>query len=396
MFTFKTKLAMGKAVLTHQSPFYIQFFVSKYCNLKCKMCNIVEANQDVVPFSTQDIEMIARNLSAIGAGVVLLTGGEPFLRSDIDHIVKVLKKYNLDVRLQTAGLYAQKEKIAQCVLEGARDINVSLDSLDEGLSDYINGVQGSWRNAIRTISYISQTFPSKDSICALGCVLSRYNIREIESILDFATQIGWWLSLVPVHITNKSNPLNFRGYDPYFQFLPEDYSNVKQLITRLKAMKREGYNLFDSDDYLDSIYHFVMYGTPNWRKNKVCDSPNLYFAIRPDGSFSPCCDWDFPRKIYIQDSDFPQIFKSKTFQKEVKSIVTQCNGCNFGSYPEMTLSARSFSTLKERVIMQFEANHKGIRPLKEEEILSTIEQARIKYKTDAIDIKNRRETKFYL
>ena len=174
---WQTKHSMLKAILTKDSPFYVQFYVSKYCNLSYKMCNIVKANADIAPFSPDKIERIADNLVTIGAGVVLLTGGEPFLRPDIDEIVRVFRSRRLDVRLQTAGLYEKREKIAKCVEHGARDINVSLDSLDERLSDHINGRPGSWRNAMRTISFISRTFPGKDSICALGCVLSPQHRR---------------------------------------------------------------------------------------------------------------------------------------------------------------------------------------------------------------------------
>lgn len=133
----------------------------------------------VEPFKPEMIEKIADNLVKIGVGVVLLTGGEPFLRDDIDDIVRIFKQKKLDVRMQTAGLYEKRDKIAKCVEYGARDINVSLDSLDENLSDFINGRTGSWRKALKTISFISNVFPQKDSICALGCVLSRYNIDEI-------------------------------------------------------------------------------------------------------------------------------------------------------------------------------------------------------------------------
>ena len=56
------------------------------------MCNIVTANRDVEPFKPDVIEMIADNLVKIGAGVVLLTGGEPFLRPDIDDIVRIFKQ----------------------------------------------------------------------------------------------------------------------------------------------------------------------------------------------------------------------------------------------------------------------------------------------------------------
>lgn len=379
MFTLKTKLAMAKAVLTKKSPFYIQFYISKNCHLKCKMCNIVEANSDLVPFDKNKIEKIADNLVKIGAGVVLLTGGEPFLRPDIDEIVKIFKSKKLDVRMQTAGLIEKKEKIEKCVKNGARDINISLDSLDENLSDYINGVEGSFNKAIKTISLVSKIFPSKDSICALGCVLSKYNIDEIEAVLDFATEIGWWLSLVPAHITTTDFPLGFRGYDDFFKFVEEDFPKVKKLIQTLKEKKRKGYKLFDSDDYLDSIYHFITTGHPDWRHNNVCDSPNLYFAILPDGRFAPCCDFRLEEEIFVYDDKFPEIYNSKAFQDKIKVITSKCPGCNFGSFPEMTLSARSISTIKERVLLQLKAGIQKFKPLEEEQIFEIIKNIKSNY-----------------
>lgn len=372
MFTFQTKKSMLKALLTKNSPFYIQFYVSKYCHLKCKMCNIVEANSDLTPFSENHIEQIAKNLVSIGAGVVLLTGGEPFMRPDIDKIVKIFKEHKLDVRLQTAGLMQKKHLIKNCVDFGARDINVSLDSLDSQLNDYINGIEGSWEKAIETVSFISQTFPQKESICAFGCVLSNYNLHEIDSILDFASEIGWWLSLVPVHIANTEDPRNFQGYDPYFKIPKEKFPYLKDLIQRLKRRKRSGANLFDSDDYLDSIYHFITTGKPNWRKNNLCDSPNLYFAILPDGRFAPCCDFRHSEDIYVFDQEFPEIFKSKIFRQNVRKITSQCSGCNYGSYPEMSLFARHFSTQMERVALQLKTKKNGIKPISIESLHNII------------------------
>jgi MoaA/NifB/PqqE/SkfB family radical SAM enzyme len=370
---------MAKAVLTKNSPFYVQFYVSKFCHLQCRMCNIVEANRDIVPFTPERIEQIADNLVRIGAGVVLLTGGEPFMRPDIDEIVRVFKAKQLDVRMQTAGLTSKWEKIAKCVEYGARDINVSIDSLDERLSDYLNGRTGSWREAIRTIAYISRTFPGRDSVCALGCVLSPHNIDEIEAVLDFATEIGWWLSLVPAHITTLNQPMNFRGHEESFKFSSEQFEKLKVLIDRLKRRKREGSKLFDSDDYLDSIYHFVTIGTPNWRHHGVCDSPNLYFAILPDGRFAPCCDYRIDKTAYVYDQDFPEVYASKEFRGEVRGITSACPGCNFGSFPEMSLSARSFSTIKERLLLQLRTKAHGIRPFTEDEMFDTVSRVRAQH-----------------
>ena len=81
--------------------------------------------------------------------------------------------------------------------------------------------------------------------------------------------------------------MHFRGRDPKFTFDAEGVERVHDLIARLKQRKKKGDPLFDSNDYLDSICHFVKHGTPSWRKRGVCDTPNLYFAILPDGRFAP-------------------------------------------------------------------------------------------------------------
>lgn len=382
MFNFRTNYSIVKGAVTKQSPFYIQFFITNKCYLNCKMCNIVHANQGMELANLEQIEKIAINLRAIGAGVVLLTGGEPFLREDIVDIVKIFRKYGLTPRLQTAGLLGRFENMIQCSALGAKDINISLDTLDEELGDYINGVKGSWRKAIQTIGKITREFPKHDTVCALGCVLSPYNIDYIDEVLDFANAIGWSLSLVPVHINSGKKELHFRGYDDSFVFNKEDYPKVEDFIKHMHERKHAGDNLFDSKQYLDSIVTFIETNHPSWRHNDICDSPNLYFAIRPDGSFAPCCDQDLDRKIYVYDDDFAKIYKSAEFKNEVKKVTSKCPGCNFGSYPEMTLTARHPSTFFERVKLELRGNKLSHNSYSDDELFEIIHSIRRKYEGD--------------
>ena len=377
MFSFRTNLSILKGILTKKSPFYIQYFITNKCHLRCKMCNIVSSNEKCNPIDLEKIDKIAKNLQAIGAGVVLLTGGEPFLRDDIVQIVRIFTSYGLTPRLQTAGLIQKFDNMLKCNELGAKDINVSLDTLDEDLGDKINGVKGSWRNAILTIGKISREFPSIDTVCALGCVLSPYNIDHVEKVLDFAEAIGWSLSLVPAHINKNSLNMNFRGHDDSFAFKNEDYDKVKQLITRLQNRRQNG-SIFDSKAYLESIVPFIETNSPSWRYNNICDSPNLYFAIRPDGSFAPCCDHDLPQKVYVYDDDFVSIYNSKEFHNSVIKITEKCTGCNFGSYPEMTLTARNFMTFVERVSLELRPSKISGRKYSDEELFSLIEAIRNK------------------
>jgi len=359
VFYHKTYWNIAKAALTKRVPFYVQFFITSRCHLKCRMCNIVKANSELAEYDFKYTEQIARNFSKIGVGMVLLTGGEPFLRKDIADIVDIFVRHKLEVRLQTAGLTPRLPVIRRCLELGARDINVSLDTLDEGLNDYINGVKGSWRKAIETISAIESDFPKVNAVRALGCVLSPLNIDHVESVLEFAGKIGWCLSLVPVHVNHQDENYHFRAKNSEFSFKPADLERVKALIQRLKKLKKAGYPLFDSGPYLDSIITFIQNGRPSWRKNDICDAGKLYFAVRPDASYAPCCDNDYGEPLYVYDPDFPKIFYSKEFLEKNRAIARQCSGCNFGSYPEVTLTMRHLPSFLERAWLQVRSSWIG-------------------------------------
>ena len=88
-----------------------------------------------------------------------------------------------------------------------------------------------------------------------------------------------------------------------------------------------------------------------WRQknNDVCDSPNLYFAIAPSGLLKVCCDYEVGKKYYIYDQDFPKKYQQKEIQDDVFKVTKKCNGCMYGSYPEVTITARYFSAFIERM-----------------------------------------------
>ena len=261
------------------------------------------------------------------------------------------------------------------VTNKARDISVSLDSLDEEKQDYINGVPGSWKRTIETIAAISQIFPKKDSLCGIGCVLSSYNYKEIPELLEFATRIGWYLSLVPVHISgNKNQQHFFRGNDTSFMFNDTQLEELKGVLEKILLMKKNGYNLFDSDIYIRSIYPFLKQGTPTWRmkKDNMCDSPYLYFVVKPDGDFALCCDKDFPSKLSVIDPDFPEIYKSKEFQEKADRITQECSGCQYGSYPEVTLSVRDMKIVWERAFLSYRLAKKSLIPHSAEQLFKMI------------------------
>ena len=57
-----------------------------------------------------DIQRIADNFAKMGVAIILLTGGEPFVRKDLPEIIKAFESRGIHVRMQTNGL-APEERI---------------------------------------------------------------------------------------------------------------------------------------------------------------------------------------------------------------------------------------------------------------------------------------------
>lgn len=340
---------LATSVLTKDQPAYVQFYVTARCNLTCEQCNIIYANADQEEATTEQCFRIAENLAKIGTSVVLLTGGEPFIRKDIVEIAGAFIKNGVHPRLQTNGL-ATRKQLEDMVRVGAHDISISLDSVVPDLQDTINGAfPKSWMRAIRTISTVNELFP-EDSFAALGCVLAPRNIDHIEGVIELATRIGWWVSLVPAHTTPAVTPRGFSTFDPSLKFKPEQFPRVREVLERAKALRNQGMNLYDSDEYLDDIYRFISGEPIQWRRRNggVCDSPNLYFVVQPNGDMAVCCDYRLPRSYPVHSPDFPSVYRDTRLRAEAHAITSACSGCMYGSFPEISITNRFLAPMLHR------------------------------------------------
>ena len=377
MFSLIETAKIAKAMLLKDRPLYVQFYITARCNLACQQCNIIYANSDVREATLDEIKRIADNLAAIGTCVVLLTGGEPFARADLPEIIRAFTERNIHVRMQTNGL-ASEEALQAAVDAGGHDISISLDTLVGSKQDDLNGeVKNSWMKAIKTMATVTRILPKKNSFAALGCVMSHRNLYDVANVLRFARRIGWHVSLVPAHIAQPHDPRGFRSYDQTMVFPPAQYPELESVIGDLKRMKSEGYPLYDSTIYLDDIVNFIEGKPLKWRSKNdgVCDSPSLYFAIIPNGDIAVCCDHRLSNRISTFAPDFPQQYARRIPHRQAAPITRACDGCLYGSYPEISTTARFFSAMLDHTnILLSDTRMEKNWPISAEEMLAIADE----------------------
>lgn len=120
----------------HQRPLtYVRLAVTDRCNLRCFYC-MPEEGIRYVPkkelLSFEEIERLVRLLASLGITKVRVTGGEPFVRSDLMKLLRTLVGIPgiEQVHLTTNGVLTAPY-VPELKALGIRSVNLSLDTLDK-------------------------------------------------------------------------------------------------------------------------------------------------------------------------------------------------------------------------------------------------------------------------
>ena len=177
----------------------------------------------------------------------------------------------------------------------------------------------------------------------LNTVVSKKNIDEIPDIIEFATHIGFYVSLIPVHCAADTGRFIIRKEAPGFAFQAENHPEIDALYRRVIDMKKNGHLVYNSYRFLRESPEFLKSGKTRWK----CLSPDLYFAVSPGGRFLPCVDIDAP--FNMLKGDFVRTYRSPAFREAVDSKVRGCQGCLYGCWAEMVYLFTDMRVLAERV-----------------------------------------------
>lgn len=377
MSNLKEKIKLLKATIKKDKPLYVQFAVSKNCDLKCRMCQAVESRKHERELTVTEIKRLARVLADLEIGVLVLTGGEPLLRKDLPEIVEAFTRQGISVRLQTNATLATDRRVESLVSAGLKEVTISLDTLDPVKQDNINGSVGSWMRIMRGLSVFSRHLPLKGNMSGINIVVSKLNIHEIPELIRFTTEIGFYASLIPVHVSangdgkkEKAGEFIVRADSPDFAFTEEDHSVLDSVYSRVLQMKKDGFLVYNSNRFLKESPDFLKHKKIHWK----CDSPTLYFSISPEGRFLPCVDIKTDKSML--GSDFIETYRSSDFLSEIRGIVDKCPGCMYACWPEITYLCRDPLVFTERMIQGVKVGRYSRRLLTMEEMVKKAEEIR--------------------
>lgn len=278
------------------------------CICKCYMCNIwkypTKPSEEIKP---EVLEKLPDNLAFVN-----LTGGEPFLREDIEDIVDIVMRKSKRVVISTNGWFT--EKIVNIARKYPKiGIRVSLEGLPAA-NDELRGIKDGFDHGLRTLLEL-QRMGLKD--IGFGITVSDRNAKDMIELYQLAKSLGFEFATAVTH-----NSYYFHKHDNVFkdQRMIEDC--FRELINELLCTKRVK-NWFRA--YFNYGLIRRMRGQP---RLLPCEAGTENFFVTPFGEVVPCNGSPEPWVMgNLKRQSWDEIWNGEQAQKvreKVKNCDRQC------------------------------------------------------------------------
>ncbi len=170
--------------------FLLAINLTRRCNLACEHCYLdADTLQNGSPDELSRAE-ICRLLDDIASRnneiMVVLTGGEPLIRPDLELLINHGSHLGLSMVVGTNGVMLTDKRVQSLKLAGALGMGISVDSLDPQQHDQFRGRSGAWEKTLAGIEACRR----HDLPFQVHFSVTEANAAEVPAMIDFARASG--------------------------------------------------------------------------------------------------------------------------------------------------------------------------------------------------------------
>ncbi|HUC38817.1 MAG TPA: radical SAM protein [Candidatus Acidoferrum sp.] len=340
--------ALKSNFTTLDRPYKLNFTVTYNCQSRCLTCSIWE----IRPKDELTIDEIRRFAGKNNYFKwIELTGGEPFLRSDIVEIAAAFKENCKDLYLVTMPTNSLcNTDLVEKRLRGILSlgiprlvITVSLDGYRE-LHDKIRGIPGNFDKAMATYRMIMQVKKEHPNIDAIfGYTMSKFNVGQFEQTYNAVKQIfpGVTYNDFHINIAQTSETYYKNGNLDLSPVGPQASEEIRGVLMKRKKM-------YDPMHIVETAFmkRLVDFAKDGKSPMKVRSLEASLF-LDSWGNVYPSIMWNKKvGNIREADYDLSRIWHTPTAE-EVRSAIKK------GAGPNEWTSCEAYQTLTGRITTLF-------------------------------------------
>ncbi|MDR1702731.1 MAG: radical SAM protein [Sporomusaceae bacterium] len=158
------------------------------CNFKCQICDFWQT-PDASFLTLAQLEIISKQLKAIGPQVISIGGGEPLLYPDIISVVRLLSQNNFPVMICN-GWYVTPALAKTLFQAGIYEVSISVDYANAAKHDAQRGMPGAFAKAVAALQTLNENRVYPHQRVHMITVVMDDNLDEIEELIKLAKEIG--------------------------------------------------------------------------------------------------------------------------------------------------------------------------------------------------------------
>lgn len=320
----------------------VVFEVTNACNSRCISCNIWQTPVKSNLLTVSEVEKIFSDPLFEELESVIVTGGEPALRKDLEELILAINRIRPKalISLSTNGLLPDRVlSIVKTCLEKGMElfVGVSLDALGQE-HDRVRGVEGNFAKVdylINALNKLESKYPCKLHVI-VGQTFSPFTVDHVVEVKEYAEKLG------AAHLLQLYEEFSY-------------YSNTEETRKNLKLPQHiegtAGHHLSDSNIGLQayksdpikileslppSIQNEIMIRAlksnqpimhPTRYSRNFCASMNSFFLLRANGDIAPCLRWSHIPMGNFREGSPSEVWMGKA-AREGRKLVRECGGCS--------------------------------------------------------------------
>ncbi len=310
-----------------EPPFLVALNLTRRCNLSCAHCYLdagTRADGAADEMSTAEVTALLDDIAALGdETMVVLTGGEPLLRPDIEAIARHGAALGLMVVLGSNGTALDGGRVAALLGAGVRGVGISLDSLDPAYHDGFRGWPGAWEKTMAGIDACRQG--------GLGFQIhfsaTEENAAELDDMIAFARSSGALVLnvffLVCTGRGERFSGISVETYDRVLERVTEAAHDEEGLLVRAKCaphFRRLAIEL-DPAWAITPMHGYEAGG---------CLAGSRYCRVTPEGEVTPCPYIEEPAGS-LRETSFAEIWRSSELFARLRQpeLGGRCGICEY-------------------------------------------------------------------
>ncbi|MBR6344021.1 MAG: putative heme d1 biosynthesis radical SAM protein NirJ2 [Selenomonadaceae bacterium] len=156
------------------------------CNMYCAHCYRDAGCKAEEELSTSEAKTPLEQIARAGFKIMIFSGGEPLMRSDILELVAHAASLHLIPVFGTNGTLITPQMARDLKAAGAKGMGISLDSLDKEKHNKFRAFPKAWEGAVEGMKNCREAgLPFQ-----IHTTVMDWNSHELEAMTDFVVEIG--------------------------------------------------------------------------------------------------------------------------------------------------------------------------------------------------------------